>query len=161
MGMQENRSGSYELMKLCVVSYLDGIRDIKDKRKGIEDEIERISSSIDVLGARFNLTPGSPNLDVEKIPRGVIEMMERREELTDYIQDSEREYQRAWELCGPLSGNRYLLWLHYVEGMTWGEVGDERGMSRRSTISHARLAVEELYALLPEHNRIISAYKAI
>ena len=141
---------SYEIQRICVLDYLSYIRNISDTLKQIQERIEQQEAALGMLGISYSDLPKNPNLNTDKIPEGVIRLIELKEEWCGYYYEYSRDYEKAKALCLPAYIERHLLWLHYVDGKSWREVSKEVNYSRDYVQHLARDGITELYQLMPE-----------
>ena len=142
-------------MRVCVLEYLSDIRNMKESLEEIEEQVERQSARLTLMGVRFNDMPHDPNLSTDKIPDGVSELIELRESVDAMYYSCARELERARAICLPVNFPAYLLWLHYVEGMEWYKVGKKVGYSKDHAQHLAVRGFEIVYQLMPERYRML------
>lgn len=143
-------SRSYDIQRICVLDYLSYIRNISETLKDIQSHIEQQEASLEMLGIGYSDLPKNPNTDTEKIPDGVIRLIELKEDWCAYYYDYSRDYESAKALCLPVFIERHLLWLHYVEGLTWRQVSRKVNYSQDYVQHLAKDGIRELYQLMPE-----------
>lgn len=69
-------SRSYDIQRICVLDYLSYIKNISDTLREIQSHIEQQEASLEMLGIGYSDLPKNPNMDTEKIPDGVIRLIE-------------------------------------------------------------------------------------
>ena len=144
-----------QLIRACVLNYLREIRNIKESLESIEEQVERQSSRLDLMGITYNDMPHSPNVNTDKVPDGVSELIELRESLDAAYYSYARELERARSICLPVNFPAYLLWLHHVEGLAWWKVANKVGYSTDHTQHIAAKGYEYVYQMMPEEYRLI------
>ena len=148
-----------EIIKACVLDYLTEVRNLKDTLEQIEEQVDRQTSRLTLLGVTYSDMPGSPGFKVDKIPEGVAELIELRERLDAAYYSFARDLERARAICRPVNFPAYLLWLHFGEGMTWWKVGKKVGYSTDHTQHLAAQGYEIIYQEMPERfRRLPQAY---
>lgn len=148
----------YGVMRYCVVSYLLHIRSLVDSIDDAETRLARACARLDLMGVDYcgkdmPVGAGADHGD-DAVAEGVALMQELREELAAEVAHGHDDIKEARSLCRTRYPARHALWLHYVDRMTWQEVG-ERMRYQASYVRQelARAGIFELYSLMPEQWR--------
>ena len=143
----------FEVMRTCVHEYLRHVRDTGASLSAIEEAIERQQARMEPGALSCNRIGGRSALDVGKAPEGVARLAELRERWSEEFALCADDLTEAKCLCRPIHENRYILWLHRVEGLKWEIVASKTGTSVQTCRRAERSGVMELYALMPERWR--------
>lgn len=142
----------YETMRFCVRAYLGYVRGIDATITAVGEDIARVEARLELLGV--SLAPvGSGDGGRDALPDGLARAAELRDEWEGAMALYADDLACARRLCRPVHERRYALWLHLVEGRTWGEAARELGYSERHARRLADDGVRELYPLMPERWR--------
>ena len=145
-------SHDFEVIKYCVTDYLSYICSIEATMRAIESDIAYQNARLNLMGISYEgCGGGSSNKDA--LPDGVAKLMELREKWSDEYAHCADDLEQARELCKPSNVNRYAVWLHYVEKITWTSVGGAIGYSERNVRRIAECGIKELYYAMPEEWR--------
>lgn len=145
-------------MKHCVESYLAHIRALIWSIDDAETRVARCASRLHLLGVdpAKGATPAAPALEHgdDAISESIMRLQELRCELAAELAHGAGEIDQAQRICSRRYPTRYLLWLHYVQGMTWSKAARALGYSE----SHAKhkiasAGIMEVYGLMPERWR--------
>ena len=142
----------YEVMKHCVVSYLKAIRAKNAEIEELDARITKIESSLRPKGIDFDKVGKSSPTD-ETMPHGIASLIELRQRWNDVVAASKDDMSRAYDICRPEHPNRWVIWLHIVEGRSWELVGRKMGYSADHVRRLARLGYAEIYEEMPEEYR--------
>lgn len=137
-----------EVMRHCVKAWL---YDVKQKEVAVEDvseRIRRIEAAMALRGIRFDKIGSSSPTD-STISDGLARLQELRAEWSDRVEVCTAYFREAYNLCNPEYPNRYVVWLHDYEDMTWDEVAEKVNYSKAQTRRIAKLGYEEIYYVMP------------
>lgn len=143
----------FEVMKICVYDYLHYVRSLEASLLAIGEDIERQQARIELGAVRYGRIGGRSALDVDKVPDGVARLMELRDKWSAEFARYADYLTSAKAVCRPIYENRYILWLHRVEGLKWDAVARRIGASTQTCRRAERMGVQELYTLMPEEFR--------
>lgn len=144
---------NFEVQRYCVIKYLSKIRYIDEDLKHVRDRISEIEQSLVLSGVSYDKIGSAPSTTGDKIPDGILRLMDKREELQMKLSLHFGLLDEARELCPPSNRPRWCLWLHYVDGYDWSSVGKKLGYSERHTRLMACTGIREIYELMPEEFR--------
>jgi hypothetical protein len=143
-----------EIMKLCATSYLEDVRSARDACDSVAEDVQRLEALATLGAVKYRSTPGSPNVDADKVPDIVAELEERRQELLVTIGEYLDLYLRARDMCRPSNVARWVCWLRHVDRLQWREIAARVGYSEEWTRRNlAPMGYEELYFVMPEYYR--------
>lgn len=142
-----------DVQKICVLNYLAEMKHLSETLSEIDEQIEKQTSKLEGLSLSYSGMPGSPNANTDKLSNGVALLIELREGWDAAYYSYARELEHARLLCLPIYPERYLLWLHFVEGLTWRKVGEKVGYSPDHAQKLSHKGYEQLYQLMPERFR--------
>ncbi len=143
---------SPETMRHCVVAYLEDIRVRRSVMADLEWRIDSLRERLEGLG----MTQG------EHVAGGMAEDMadklarihELEAKWATAAAESAEAIAVAASMCPASEPERYCLWLHYVERMTWSEVARKLGYSVQHVRGYlAAIGYVELYTMMPEEYR--------
>lgn len=141
-----------ETMKICVRAYLDYVRAIETTLSDIAEDIERIEARLELLGVSYD-SVGSGSGGRDALQDGVVKASELRDEWAGAMARHADDLAKAKLLCRPVHECRYVLWMHAVDRLTWGETARKVGYSVAQTRRMADVGMRELYYLMPEQWR--------
>lgn len=145
-------SHDFEIVKYCVTDYLSYIRSIEATMRAIESDIAYQNARLNLMGISYEgCGGGSSNKDA--LPDGVAKLMELREKWSDEYAHCADDLERARELCKSSNLNRRIVWLHFVDKLTWDAAGREVGYSGVQARRLAECGIVELYYTMPEEWR--------
>lgn len=127
----------------------DGIRPLMDS---IDEKLYRIKeceSRLELMGIDYSkASAGGGSSDV--ICDGVARIRELREELAAEVAHGIHDIEEARSLCPRSEPQRYILWLHYVQGMTWAKAARAIGLGP-DHVKHKLVpqGMEELVPMIP------------
>ena len=154
--MSDMRLPDDEVIKACAIGFLEDARRARGTCEGAAEDVQRLEALATLGAVKYRLTPGSPNVDTDKMEGIVAKLEERRQELLCTVGEYLDTYMAARVLCRPGDTARWACWLHHVEGLTWRQVGARVHYSEDWTRrALARTGYEELYVLMPERFRRI------
>jgi len=140
---------SVEVMRICVLGYLDHIRAILADMQDATDAYEEHVASMQRMTAHISSMPHDPNLNVDAIPNMVIKMQELLEDAITSRQNYQKEVMRARSICH-VTTEAAMLWAHFVERKTWREVGVQFGYDGSYCCTLSRRGYEPIYTAMPE-----------
>ena len=138
-----------DLMRICVLDYLDHIRAISADMATTIERYEEHLASMERLGSQLSDMPHSPNISTDNIPNMVIKLQELLDDVVVATDNYQSEVMRAFEICH-ITPESTMLWLHYVERMTWAKVGDLFGYSMEHALRKSKEGYETIYTAMPD-----------
>lgn len=157
-----NTNTTFDAMEYHVLAYLDDIKGRIADVRACEERIAEIRHQMGVRGTTYSGMPGPPNVYGDAIPDGLAMIEEQKSRYDDELAIHGAEIDHAWNLCRPhASENRHLLWLKYVQGMSWAKVARSIHVSNAAVYRMRTAGIEELYAAMPEEWRRDDAHKAV
>ena len=126
----------YEVMAYTVGLYTHYIRSLRRAVSDMEAEVAEHEQS--------------PSRD--KLPDGVIRLVQMRERLIDEHGRCDADTAHARKLCRG-NDDRWAVWLHKVEGMTYAEVGRQLFVSKATARRMVERGTVSLYYVMPEEWR--------
>lgn len=141
-----------EVMKLCVRAWLSDVRQRTVVIEDLSDRIRRVESALTLRGVRYDTVGASSPTD-SAISDGLAKLQELRLEWSDKVEECADYFREAYAVCGPEYPNRYIVWLHDCEGMTWDKVARRVYASRSSVCDNAIKGYTEIYEVMPEEWR--------
>lgn len=138
-----------EVMRICVMDYLDHIRAIRLDMDTTMERYEEHLASMERLSMTISDMPHDPNLNVDAIPNMVIKMQELLEEVMEAKANYQTQVMRAYEICH-VTPEAAMLWAHYVERKTWAHIGDAFGYSMEHALRKSKEGYEPIYTAMPE-----------
>lgn len=142
---------TFEGMEYHVLSYLGDIAGRIREIDHCKERLSEIESQLDIHGIEYSEMPKSLNSYGDAIPDGIAKLIEQRERHADTVAVNADEIDRAWSLCNPRkSENRQVLWLKYVQGMSWSKIANAIHRSERQVYRMRVDGIAELYDLMPE-----------
>lgn len=142
-----------EMAKWRVEGYLGGVvRPLADAICAQIMRLREYESQLELMGIDYSKAPGGSGRS-DRMGEGVARLQELRGEVLDQIEAARFEVERARSLCPPSEPQRYALWLHYVQGMSWAKAARAVGYSKSHLIHFvAPAGMQELAGMVPlEH----------
>ena len=149
------------VMRICVYTYFEHLRHLKENVHEIEARIREIRSSIELKAIVYSSMPGGPSTDGDKFGNALARLENANAEWDAAIDNLYIEYDKMMRLCLPSYLGRYALWLHKVEHHSWEYVGRITGYSESHIKRIGYEAIPEMYELIPESFRRSSIPNAI
>ena len=150
----------YEVVAFCVDAYLRYVRSLTAAMDDIADEIAEAESRLHLLGVSYEGRQAACPPAADKLPEGVLKLMELRGRLADEVAADLADVERARALCRE-NHERRALWMQKVDGMTYAQIAQEM----RVSFATARRLVERgkwsLYYSMPEEWRRYSVPNAL
>lgn len=144
----------YDVMRYLVLNYL---KDIKHKKLIVEqafEQIERQESALTLQGIDYKkktqVTTSTGNTNPQE--QNIMQLLELRQQAIDEQAHNSMDIEQARNICASCT-NTYILWLKYVEGYQFEEIGRIVGYSLRSVKRRAHDGVIQLYYEMPEEYR--------
>lgn len=141
-----------EVMAHCVYAYMSHIRSLRAGIEDIEEEIREKESSLTLMGVDYSGLQGSSAASADKLPDGVIGLLDLRERLSDEHAAASRDIAYARALCRGSEDLR-VLWMSRVERLTYAEIATRTLQGQRTVRRYAERAVPLMYYLMPEEWR--------
>ncbi len=141
-----------EVMAHCVNAYMSHIRDLRAAIEDIEEEIREKESSLTLMGVDYSGMQGAPQSSADKLPDGVIGLLDLRERLADEHAAAALDIAYARALCRGSEDLR-VLWLSKVERLTYAEIAARTLQGQRTVRRRADHGVSLMYYLMPEEWR--------
>lgn len=115
-----------EFAKEVAIRYLDRIHGLVYAVRAAQDRIAECIGQLELLGV--DPAKGGSGGIAPSVADGVAKLEELRAELATCIAHGSDEIQMAHDRC---SGDEvtHALWLHHVQGLTWGKAGKVVGYS--------------------------------
>lgn len=151
----------FEVMRICVKSYLSHMRLIKDDIRELELRIREIKERLGVLAVDYSKENVSVSSDGDSIGKAIAKIEELQNELSERILNYQKLLANAQDLCQPHYLGRYAMWLHEVEQKTWTYVARCIGYSESRTYDIAEAGIREIYYEMPEEYRRYSIPNAL
>lgn len=151
----------FEVMRICVKSYLSHMRLIKDDMREIQLRIRDIKDRLDVMAVDYSKDSVSSSSDGDTIGTAIARIEELQQELSDRIINYQKLLSDAQDMCQPHFVGRYAMWLHEVEQKTWTYVARCIGYSESRTYDIAEAGIREIYYEMPEEYRRYSIPNAL
>lgn len=139
---------SFDEKKQCVVRYLGSIRESHNRISYLRNKIEQIESALDIRAVNFDERVSGGTF-VDLVPGTIDRLYGLRNELNREIDRAIRRYRQAFRLCSDYQ-NRWMVWLHVVEGMLWREVAVSTHCSESKVRSMADHGYMEIYDAMPD-----------
>lgn len=141
----------FEVKKYCVVEWLKKIRESTNRANYIRTQIEKIDAALTLKGVSYSEKVQNGSY-ADLVPENIDRLHELREELNALISLSIDRFREAFALCCEYE-NRWAIWLHVVECMTWDEVGRKLYLHPSTAREKADKGYIELYSEMPEEER--------
>ena len=145
----------YEVMRYLALNYL---RDIKHKQLLVEQAHEQIAkqeSALTLQGIDYSrkaqVTTSTGNTNPQE--QSIMQLLELRQRAIDTQAHNSQDIETARNICTSCT-DIYVLWLKYVEGHSFAEVGRMVGYSLRSVKRRAHDGIIQLYYEMPEQYRL-------
>lgn len=142
----------YEVVSFCVDVYLRHIRSLGAAMDDIAAEIAEHESRLALMGVSYEGRQAACSPTADKLPDGVIRLMELRERLADEVAADIADVERARALCRG-EENRRALWMQKVDGMTYAEIARSTHTSVRTAKRMVERGKWSLYYSMPEEWR--------
>lgn len=143
----------YEVMRICVKSYLSHMRLIKDDIREIEIRIREIRDRLGIMAIDYSKDNVMSSTEGDTIGAAVAKIEELQKELSERILNYQHLLTEAQDMCQPHYVGRYAMWLHEVEQKTWTYVARCIGYSESRTYDIAEAGIKEIYYEMPEEYR--------
>ena len=145
----------YEVMRYLVLNYL---QDIKHKQLLVEQAHEQIAkqeSALTLQGIDYShkAQVTTPQGNTNPQEQNIMQLLELRQRAIDTQAHNSQDIEQARSICESCT-DMYVLWLKYVKGHSFAEVGRMVGYSLRSVKRRAHDGVIKLYYEMPEHYRL-------
>lgn len=142
----------YEVVSFCVDAYLRHIRSLGAAMDDIAAEIAEHESRLALMGVSYEVRQAACSPKADKLPDGVIRLVELRDRLADEIASDLGDVERARALCRS-DENRRALWMQKVDGMTYAEIARAASVSVRTAKRMVERGKWSLYYSMPEEWR--------
>ena len=142
----------YEVVSFCVDAYLRHIRSLGAAMDDIAAEIAEHESRLALMGVSYEGRQASCSPTADKLPDGVIRLIELRGRLADEVAADMADVERARALCREDEGRR-ALWMQKVEGMTYAQIAHAMRVSARTARRSVERGKWSLYFSMPEEWR--------
>lgn len=143
----------YEVVSFCVDAYLRHVRSLGSAMDDLAAEIAEHESRLSIMGVSYEGHDGGhaqPTAD--KLPDGVIRLIELRERLSDEIAADMGTIEQARALCRE-DENRRALWMQKVDGLTYAQIAAATHTSTRTARRSVERGKWSLYLAMPEEWR--------
>ena len=151
-GTEEPLTHDYEVMAFCADAYLRYVRSLKSAMEDIEREVEEHARGIELAGFDPARCGGGRGASADKLPDGVIRLIELRERLSEEHARCAGDLAHARDLCR-FDEDRRALWLSRVERLPYSEIARRMGCSKRTVRRMVAHGLASLYGLMPEEWR--------
>ena len=142
---------SPEVRDIIVRSWLRYIGDLQRIMDSSAERIERCKSLVNLSGVKYTGMPTDPNVYTDALPDGIALLIEAQEDLLTIIGEYEQELSEAYAICHrPKLPECEMLWDHYVERMTWAQVGRKHGYAAKYVDEKAAQGIDAIYDALPD-----------
>lgn len=141
---------AFDVQRHCVIRFLEHVKLIDEDITHTRERITELEQMLTLSGVSFDKVGSAPSTSGDKIPDGIIKLMDKRDELTTKLTLHFETLDLAHELCQPSNRPRWCLWLHYVKGYDWASVGRMLNYSERHVRLMSCTGIRELYPLIPE-----------
>ena len=159
--MEEGRlAHDYEVVAFCVDAYLRYIRSLTAAMDDIAGEIAESESRLALMGVSYEGRQAAVSPSADKLPEGVIRLMELRERLADEVAADAADVSRARALCRE-SPERRALWMQKVDGMTYAQIAAAAHVGARTARRMVERGKWSLYFAMPEEWRRYSVPNAL
>lgn len=142
----------YEVKRHCVIAYLDDIRIRRAVMEDLEWRIDSLRERLEGLGmTQGEGVAGGESTDMaDKLAR----IHDLEAQWATAVVESAETVAVAASLCPSSEPERYCLWLHFVERLTWPEVGERMSYSPDHIKGRfVRKGIDALYPEIPEEYR--------
>lgn len=140
-----------DVVRICVIEYLTSIRGMEVSMRDLEHRIAELRFRLEGLSGGGGSAIRTASADRMSEGIGRLEILE--EEWSTTVALYADRISEAMCICATNHMNRYICWMHWVEKLTWEQVGCRLGYSKQ----HARLLAEsgitEIYGEMPEEYR--------
>ena len=133
----------YEVVSFCVDAYLRHVRSLGSAMDDLVAEIAEHESRLSIMGVSYEGHDGGhaqPTAD--KLPDGVIRLIELRERLSDEIAADMGTIEQA-----------RALWMQKVDGLTYAQIAAATHTSTRTARRSVERGKWSLYLAMPEEWR--------
>lgn len=137
----------HETNVACVDRYLNAIRGMEQDARDLEWRICDLRERLQGLGAPSGDGKGGSASD--SLGNGVAALAELEEEWSSKVAGYAQEIARAIEICRPSLLDRYAVWLHVVERLTWCDVAKRIGYCERTVRTMAKSGYAEIFDAMP------------
>jgi len=138
------------VVRMCVAAYLEHIRQLDESRRALEENMERLESSLSLGAIRYTDAPAGGSGD--RLGDGVARLLELREQWGSVVLDASKEYGEAMAYCFQTVPRRFC-WMHWVEGASWTALAARTSYHPKSCMRIAREGLMDIYNWMPEEWR--------
>lgn len=139
----------FEVMVICVKEYLIYVSRADEAIRVTESRIREVRERLD--GLCLSLDRGGGGYCSDKMAEGVARIQALETEWAERVCAYQAEITECRDICSPMFPHRYAVYLHHVDGLTWGRIARMLGYAEdyvRKEI--ARRGVREIYYAMPE-----------
>ena len=142
----------FEVVSFCVDAYLRHIRSLGAAMDDLAAEIAEHESRLALMGVSYEGRQDSCSPTADKLPDGVIRLIDLRARLADEVAADMADVERARALCRE-DENRRALWMQKVDGMTYAQIANAMCVSVRTAKRIVERGKWSLYFSMPEEWR--------
>lgn len=147
-----------ELKAVVANAYLSYIRDLGSRERALRLEIDRERESMLPGGVSYEgiMSGGEPKADA--IPEAVAKVCEMIQDYCEELDAYIAAKREAHDCIRKVSRGEYqaILSGYYLAGKTWDQVSEEVGYSKSQVLRLKRVALVEVYDLMPHQWRLPS-----
>lgn len=139
-----------EVRGIIVRSWLRYIGDLQRIMDSSAERIERCRNLLDLSAIDYSRDKVSTTAH-DSMADGIAALIEAQNDLTEIIGEYEGELSEAYAICHrPKLPECEMLWDHYVERMTWAQVGKKYNYAAKYADEKAAQGIDAIYDALPD-----------
>ncbi len=145
-----------DVKQLCAEKYLDYVSRLKGRVSFRINEIEEQKSKLEVLGIDYESSIAQGSVTNDKVPDGVIKLIEYIDWLDADLQIYKDDMQIAIGIIESLPSDLVEpARSHYIEGVPWATIERLTYYSHSAVMKKRKRILIEIYDLMPEEWRRI------
>ena len=142
---------SPEVRNIIVRSWLRYIGDLQRMMDSSAERIERCRNMLDLSAIDYSRDNVALMANLDAIPEGVAMLIEAHEDFLTILAEYEAELSEAYAICHrEMLPECEMLWDHYVERMTWAQVGKKHHYAVKYADEKAAQGIDAIYDALPD-----------
>lgn len=138
------------VMREVVKAYLREVRLGQMRMRDLQDRMLTLRESMEGLRSPGASSGGGPS---DRMAEGMARLQKLEDEWSEAAVSYAAFAAEAYDLCFGHGVNRWAVWLHDVDGLTWEAVGRRVGYSEKNARRIAESGYRELYYIVPEEYR--------
>ena len=139
-----------EVRAIIVRSWLRYIGDLQRIMDSSAERIERCRNLLDLSAIDYSRDKVSTTAH-DSMADGIAALIEAQADLVEIIGEYEGELSQAYAICHrPNYPECEMLWDHYVQRMTWAQVGRKHHYAAKYADEKAAQGIDAIYDALPD-----------